>query len=212
MYLLVVVKGLQPLQDLLHDVGADLLGDLLQVLVDDVGECSPVHELDEHEEAVHVVVRRVVVYDVLIRAHGHHCGLYLYLVQDLLLRHLHHSHCPLLLRVLTVEGMVDCAHRALAELLGEAIELVGVVGEEVYAFDLLVEFVVGEEGVVGYLLLGFEASHDLDHDLGVVLDHLLADVVFGEELHHVGSEALDAAGAVEVHLQVHLVLEVLRPA
>lgn len=154
----------------------------------------------------------MVVYDVFIGTHGHDCGLNLDLMQNILFWHLHHSHCPAFLSVLTVEGVVDRAHRPLAELLGETVQLIRVVRQEVYSFDLLIEFVVGEESVVGYFLLGFETSHDLDHDLRVVLDHVLANVVLCKQLHHVGSEALDPARAVQVHLQMHLVLEVLRPA
>ena len=153
----------------------------------------------------------MVVYNVLICAHSHDCCFYLYFMQDFLLGYLHHSDCPAFISVFTIESVVYCAHRSFTKLLGESIELVGVIWQKVYSFDLLVELVVSKECVIGYFLLSFETSHDLDHDLGIVLDHFLANVVFGEELHHVRSKTLDAARTVEVHFQMHLVFEVLRP-
>lgn len=210
-YLLVFMEHLQPLQNFLHDVRTNPLGDLLDVLVNDVGERSSVHILDQHEETVHVVVRGLVVDDVPICAHRHHCCLDLNLMQDLLLGDLHHADCPALVGILPAEGLVNGAHRAFAELLGETVDLVGIFRQKVDLFDLLVELIVSQEGVIRDLFLLLEASHDLDHDLRVVLDYVLADVVFAEELHHFRSKAFDAARTVEIHLQMHLMLEILRP-
>lgn len=211
MYLFVLMKHLQALQNFLHDIRANPLRDLLDVLVDDVGERSSVHVLDQHEETVHVVVRGLVVDDVPVGAHRHHCSLDLYLMQDLLFRDLHDPDCPALIRVLSAECLVNGAHRALAELFGKAIDLIGILWQKVDLLDLLVELTITQEGIIRDLFLLLEPSHDLDHHLRVILDHVLADVVLAEELHHLWGEALDAAWAVEVHLQMHLVLEILRP-
>ena len=187
MYLLVLVKDLEPLQYFLHDIRANPFRDLLDVLVNDICERASVHVLDQHKQAVHVVVGSLVVDDVLVGAHGHDCGLDLDLMQDLLLRHLHHADCPALVGVLSAEGLVNGAHGAFAQLLGEAVDLVGVLRQKVDLLDLLVELAVGQEGVVRDFLVLLESSHDLDHHLRVVLDHILADVVLREQLHHFGS-------------------------
>lgn len=132
-------------------------------------------------------------------------------MQDLLFWHLHDPDCPALIRVLPAEGLIDGAHRAFSELLGETVDLIGILWQKVDFLDLLVELTITQEGIIRDILLLLESSHDLDHHLRVVLDHILADVVLGEELHHFWGEAFDATRAVEVHLQMHLVLEILRP-
>lgn len=132
-------------------------------------------------------------------------------MQDLLFWHLHDPDCPALIRVLPAEGLIDGAHRAFSELLGETVDLIGILWQKVDLLDLLVELTITQEGIIRDILLLLESSHDLDHHLRVVLDHILADVVLGEELHHFWGEAFDATRAVEVHLQMHLVLEILRP-
>ena len=211
MDLLVLVKRLEAEENLSHDEGAYPLWDLFEVLVDDISQCSSIHVLDKHEEAVHVVVGGVVVDDVGVGAHAHHSSLDLDLMQDVLLRHLHDSDGPNLIGILPVEGLINGAHGSFAELLGEAIELIGVIRQEYDPLDLFIELAIGEQRIIGNFLLGLEASHDLYHDLWIFLDEVVIDAVFVEELHHVGSESLDAAGTIEIHLQVHLMLEVFRP-
>ena len=44
----------------------------------------------------------------------------------------------------------------------------------------LVELIVCQEGVIGYLLLFFKAGNDLDHYLWVFFDEFLVDVIFIE--------------------------------
>lgn len=122
----------------------------------------------------------MVVDDVLVGAHRHDCGLDLDLVQDFLFGDFHDADCPAFIGQLSVEGLVDGAHGAFAELLGEAVELVWVVGQEGDSLDLLVELRISQEGIIGDLLLLLQARHDLDHDLRVVLDDFFADVVLIE--------------------------------
>lgn len=210
-YLLVLMKNLQPLQNFLHDKGANSFRDLLDVLINDIRERSSIHVLNQHEKTVHVVVRSLVIDDVLIGAHGHDSCFNLDLMQDLLFRHFHHTYCPTFIGVLSAEGLVNGAHSAFAELLGETVDLIGVFRQKVYLFDLLVKLTISQKGVIRDFLLLLKSSHDLDHHLRVVLDHIFADVVLAEKLHHLRSEAFDAAGTVEVDFQVHLMLEILRP-
>lgn len=211
MDLLVLMERLEAEQDLSHNERANPLWDLFEVLVNDISECSSVHVLDKHEETVHVVVRGVVVDDVGVGAHAHHSSLDLDLMQDFLLRHFHHPHSPSLIGILSVEGLIDGAHGSLSELFGKAIELIGVIRQEYNLLDLLIELAIGKQRIIGNFLLGLETIDDLYHDLWIFLDEVVIDAVFVEELHHVGSESLDSAGTVEIHLQVHLMLEVFRP-
>lgn len=211
MDLFVLMQRLEAEQDLSHDEGANPFWYLFEVLINDISKCSSVHVLDKHEEAVHVVVGGVVVDDVGVGAHAHHSSLDLDLVQNVLLWHLHHSHCPSLIGILSVKGLIDGAHGSLAELLGKAIKFIGVIRQEYNLLDLLVELAVCEQRIIGNFLLGLETGDDLYHDLWVFLDEVVIYAVFVEELHHIGSESFDSAGTVEIHLQVHLMLEVFRP-
>lgn len=131
-------------------------------------------------------------------------------MQDFLFWYFHHSYCPALIGVLSVEGLVNGAHGAFAELLGETVYFIGVLWQKVYLFDLFVELTVSKKDIIWDFLLLLKPSHDLDHYLWIVLDHFLADIVLAEKLHHFRSEALDAARTVEVDLQVHFMLEILR--
>jgi hypothetical protein len=144
MDLLMLMEHLQPKEDLSHDIGSHSLRYFLHILIDDVGQCAAVHVLDEHEEAIHVVVGGVVVDDVLVGAHRHDSGLDFDLVQDLLFGDFHHADCPAFVGELAVEGLVDRAHGALAELLGETVELIGIVRQEGDSLDLLVELGVSQ--------------------------------------------------------------------
>jgi hypothetical protein len=80
MNLFFVMEEIKSLQDLAHDIRRDILRNPFGIPIDNVGEGAAVHELDQHEEAVHVIVGAYVVYDVLVRAHRHHCRLDLYLL------------------------------------------------------------------------------------------------------------------------------------
>lgn len=156
MDLFVFMKSLESLQYFLHDIGRDPFWDLLDVLVDDLGEAATVHVLDEHEQTIHVVVGSLVVYDILVGAHRHHGRLDLYLVQDVLFRNLHHPHRPAVVLVLPVEGLVHRAHGPLAQLLGKSVVLVGIVGQEVNPLNMFVELAVSEKVAVrGFILLLF---------------------------------------------------------
>lgn len=210
MDLLVFVQGIQTQKDLAHDERGDILGDVAHVLVDDFGEAASVHELDEHEQAVHVVVAGVVVDNVGVRTHGHDSSFDLDLVEDVLLGDLHDSDGPALVGVLAVEGLVDRAHGALAELLGEPIQLVGVFRLELDLGYLFIEIGIGYQRVLRDFLGGLQPPHYLDHRLRVLLDVMPRQVVLLEKFHHVVGEALDAHRAVQVHFQVQLVLEVGR--
>lgn len=154
----------------------------------------------------------MVVDDVRIAAHGHDSSLHLDLLQDVLLGHLHDPDCPALVAVLPVEGLVDRAHGPLAQLLGEPVALVGVLGLKRDFGHLLVELYIGQQGVVGDLLSLFQVAQNTDKGLWVLLNFVAGDIVFLEQVYHVIGEPLDPHGAVEVHLQVHLVLEIGRPA
>lgn len=187
MYLFMLMQHLQPQEYLPHDIGSDSFRNLLHILIDDIGECSSIHVLNQHEETVHVVVGGVVVDDVLIGAHRHHCSLDLDLMQYLLLRHLHHPHRPAFIRQLAVKCLVDRTHRTLTQLLGEPVDLVRVIRQKDDTFDLLIELRISEKSVIGNLLLLLKSSHDLDHHLRVVLNHILADIILIEQLHHLRS-------------------------
>lgn len=150
----------------------------------------------------------MVIDDVAIGAHRHHRCLDLDLLQDLLLGHLHHAYCPALIGVLTVECLVHCAHRTLTQLLCEPIDLVGVVRQKPDLGDLLVELLIREQRIIRDLFLGFQALHDLEHHLRILFNELTVDVTLTEDAHHLGSQSFDAQRTAQVHLQVHLMLEV----
>jgi hypothetical protein len=132
-------------------------------------------------------------------------------VQNLLFRHLHHSHCPYLVRFLPVESLIDRAHGSLAQLLSEPIELVRIVRQKLYLLDLLIEIIISTESIFRNLLLASQPLSDLQHLLRVFFDQVGSNPVFGEQFSHLLSESLDSAGTVQVHLEMHLVLEVFGP-
>ncbi len=140
-------------EDLLHDVGGDVFGYFFGVAVDDVSQGASVHELDEHEETVHVVVGGDVVDDVPVGAHGHDCSLNLYLVQHLLVRHLHHSHRHALLLVLSVVRLVHCAHRPLTQLFRKSVYFIRVARNETNFRHFLLEIVIRHQFVLRKLFL-----------------------------------------------------------
>lgn len=63
-------------------------------------------------------------------------------MQDLLFWHLHDPDCPALIGVLPAEGLIDGAHRAFSELLGETVYLIGIFWQKVDLLDLLVELTI----------------------------------------------------------------------
>ena len=152
----------------------------------------------------------MIVDDVLVGAHRHHGGLDFYLVENLLLGDLHYSHGPALIRVLTIESLINGTHGAFTELLRESVILVGVVRQEVDFFDLLIEVIIGEEGVLRNFFLLLETSDDLNHHFWIFFDEVFVNVVLSKHFHHLRSQPLDAAGTIQVHLQMHVVLEVGR--
>jgi hypothetical protein len=122
----------------------------------------------------------MIVYDVLVGTHRHHCCLDLNLVQNVLLRHLHHPHGPTLIRILTIEGLVDGTHGSLSQLFRETIEFVGVVGQKMDFLYLLIELLVSHQCVVRDFVFLLQSSNNLNHHLRIFLDELFIDVVFSK--------------------------------
>lgn len=116
----------KPLEDLPHDKSRYILGYILGIPINYISQTATIHVLDQHEQAIHVVIRLQIVDDVFICTHGHDCGLYFYLVEHLFVGDLHHSDCHALVRSFPVVCLVDSAHGALAELLGKTIDFVRV--------------------------------------------------------------------------------------
>ena len=201
----------EPKHDFPHDVGRYPFWYLFHILVDDFSEASSVHELNKHEKTIHVVVRGMVVYDILVSTHRHHSSLDLDFVQDFLLRNFHDPDCPALVGIFTVKSLIYCTHSTFSQLFCKAIHLVRVVRQKLHSLYLFVELSVTQKSVVRNFFFFFKATDNLDHNLRIFFDEIFVDIVFGKQFHHVGGQSFDAAGTVEVNLQVHLVFKVWWP-
>lgn len=153
----------------------------------------------------------MVVHDVGVRAHRHDRRLYLNLLEDVLFWYFHDSHSPALIAIFAVESLIHCAHGSLAQLFREPVGLVRVLWFELNFSYFFVELCIRQQRIVWYLLWSLEPSHNLNHGSRVLLDIVAADIVLLKQLEHVVSQPLDTHGAVQVNLQVQLVLEVRRP-
>ena len=129
-------------------------------------------------------------------------------MQNLLLGYFHYPNRPYLVRVLSVESLVHCAHGSLAQLLCETVGFVGIIRQKHYFFYVAVELVISQQSVFGDLLFLLHASNDLDHDLRVLLYDVFANLIFSEQFRHLGGQPLDTERTIEVDLQMHFVLEV----
>ena len=130
-------------------------------------------------------------------------------MQNLLLRYFHHTHCPTLLRLLTVEGLIYSAHRPLSKLLSKAVGFIRIVRQELNFLYLFVKLVIRQECIIWYDIFLFKTGNDLNHCLWVLFNELLIDLIFIKQFHHLRSEPLDATGTVQVNLQMHLVFKAL---
>lgn len=119
----------------------------------------------------------MIVNDVLVGAHRHHCCLNFDFMENFLLWHFHNSGCPALLLVFTIEGLIDCTHSTFSKLLCETVNFVWICGQKLYLFDFFVKILIGAKCVIGDLLSLLQSIHNLNHDHWVVLDDILVDIV-----------------------------------
>lgn len=117
-------------------------------------------------------------------------------MEDVLLWDLHHSNCPALIGIFSVESLVNGAHCSFSELLGKAIGFVGIVWQEMNLLYLFIKVTVANQSIIRYFFFFLEPGHDLNHHLRIFLNEFSVDIVFGEKLHHIRGEALDAARTI----------------
>lgn len=153
----------------------------------------------------------MVVHNVGVGAHRHNRRLNFDLMENVLFRDLHHSYCPTLIAVFTIECLVHCAHCSFAQLFGKSVGFIRVFWLELNLGDLLVEFGIRKQGIVRNFLLPLKTCHDLNHGLWVFLNVVPREIVFLKKLQHVVCEPLDAHRTVQVDLQMQFVLEVGGP-
>lgn len=63
----------------------------------------------------------MVVHNIFICAHRHDCGLDFNFMKNLLLRNFHDTDSPALIRILSIESLINCAHGSFSELFCKSI-------------------------------------------------------------------------------------------
>jgi hypothetical protein len=69
------MQAFKSFKHVLEDVCYDVFWDLAKIVVDEIDHGSAVHELNEHEERLFVVVGEIVLGEVVGIAEVHHCDL-----------------------------------------------------------------------------------------------------------------------------------------
>ncbi len=204
------MNKIQPLENLSHDISRDFFRYFLRVSINNISQWSSIHELNQHEKTIHVVIWANVIYDVFVGAHGHNCGLNLYLLEHLFVWNFHDSDGYTFGWMLSVVGFINRAHSTLPQLFSKSIDFIGITGNEVYFLYLFLEIIVCHKVILWNLVFLLQTVQDGNESLWIFLNFVWRYIIFVKHFHHIRRQPFNTVLALQIDLQVNFMLEIGR--